>query len=392
MQTLQTIYKELLSTIDTKFVRYMYSRIAWNSKLNVILGARGVGKTTMMLQHILMSGEQSSSLYILADNPYFTTHTLYDTAYDFVKNGGRHLYIDEIHKYSGWSREVKMMYDVLRKDLQVTVSGSSMIDMIRGLEADLSRRALAYRMEGLSFREYLNLSHKAKIEPYTLEAVLDGQVSLPRELGRPLPLFNEYLRRGYYPFFNCEDYLSRFDNVVLQTLEVDIPRQTNMTLSTALKLKKLMSVVAQSTPFKPNFSHLGRVLEMNRTHVADMIAYMERAGLLRQLREDEDIMDQFAKVEKVYLANSNLCYALCDSEPDRGTLRETFFFSQMAVGHKVSASPVADFIVDGHTFEVGGRNKKKKQIASLQDAFVVKDDIEYAYQNIIPLWMFGLTY
>lgn len=392
MQTLQTTSNEMLSRVDTKFIRYMYDRVEWDTELNMILGARGVGKTTMMLQHIVLQREQGASLYVLADNPYFTTHTLYDTAYEFVKQGGKHLYIDEVHKYPGWSREVKMMYDILRHDLQVTVSGSSMIDMIRGLEVDLSRRALAYRMEGLSFREYLCMSKKIKMEPYPLEAVLGGQAFLPHDLGRPLPLFDEYLRRGYYPFFDSKHFLDRFNNVVLQTLEVDIPRQTNMSLATALKLKKLMAVVAQSTPFKPNFSNLGRTLEMNRTNVADLMAYMERAGLLRQLREDNDIMDQFAKVEKVYLANTNLCYALCDREPDRGTLRETFFFSQMAVDHRVAASPVADFIVDGHTFEVGGRNKKKRQIADVQDAFVVKDDIEYAYQNIIPLWMFGLTY
>ena len=182
------------------------------------------------------------------------------------------------------------------------------------------------------------------------------------------------------------------DTVVSMTLDVDIPREANMTLSTARKLKKLMSVLAQSTPFKPNFSNIGRVLEVNRTTASDMIAFIERAGLLRMLREDDDIMDQFSKVEKVYLANTNLCHALCDNEPDKGTLRETFFFSQMAVMHKVAASRAGDFVVDGHTFEVGGRNKKKKQIAEIADSYVVRDDTEYVYENIIPLWMFGLNY
>ena len=391
MKLLYDTYRVFLEMVDTTFVRYLYNRINWNVRLNMIIGARGVGKTTMMLQHIIKCGEQETSLYVLADNPYFTTHTLYDTAYNFYKQGGKHLYIDEIHKYPGWSREVKMIHDALA-DMQVTVSGSSMIDLIHGLEVDLSRRAIPYKMEGLSFREYLNFAYKIHIEPYTLDEILNGRVQLPRSLGRPLPLFSDYLRRGYYPFFNMGEYICRLDNVVSQTLEVDIPQQTNMTLATARKLKKLMSVVAQSTPFKPNFSNLGRVIEVTRTTAADLLAYMERAGLLRQLREADDIMDQFAKVEKVYLANTNLCFNLCDDIPDTGTLRETFFFSQMAVNHRVVASPVSDFIIDGHTFEVGGRNKKRKQVAALDDAYLVKDDIEYPYQRTLPLYMFGMNY
>lgn len=392
MEILKMIYNELLTKTNTKFVRYLYNKLPWDDALLMILGARGVGKTTMMLQHIILSKEQASSLYVMADNPYFSTHSLFDTASDFVKMGGKHLYIDEIHKYLGWARELKMIYDVYHTDLKVTVSGSSMIDIIHGLEVDLSRRALPFKMEGMSFREYLNMSRGAGLSPVKLEDILADRVVWPRELGRPLPLFDEYLRRGYYPFYDSNSYLQRFDSVVSQTLEVDIPHQANLTVSTARKLKKLMSVIAQSTPFKPNYASLGRTLEMNRTTVADIMSYIERAGLLRLLREDDDIMDQFTKVEKVYLANSNLCYALCDSQPDRGSLRETFFFSQMAVNHKVSASPVSDFIVDGYTFEVGGRNKTRKQIANVEKSYVVKDDTEYVYQNNIPLWMFGLNY
>lgn len=391
MKVLYDIYNQVLDSVSTTFRRYLYDKINWDAELNMILGCRGVGKTTMMLQHIILAGEQRSSLYVSAENPYFSTHTLYDTAYEFYKQGGKHLYIDEVHKYQGWSREVKMMHDVLR-DMRVTVSGSSMIDLIHGLEVDLSRRALPYKLEGMSFREYLVFAYGAKMEPYSLEDILEGRAMLPRDLGRPLPLFNEYLRRGYFPFFQKKEYMLLLDNVVSQTLDTDIPQQANLTLSTAKKLKKLMSVVAQSTPFKPNFSSLGRVLEMNRTTVADMLVYMEQAGLLRQLREDDDIMGRFAKVEKVYLNNTNLCYALCEDDPDRGMLRETFFFAQMAVNHNVAASPVSDFIVDGHTFEVGGRNKKRKQVADVADAYVVKDDIEYPYLRTIPLYMFGLNY
>lgn len=391
MDKLYSSYNNAITRTDTHFVRYLHDKIHWNNELNLILGCRGVGKTTLMLQHIKLSKEQDCSLYVTADNPYFSAHTLLEIAETFYKNGGKHLYIDEVHKYPGWSREVKMMHDTL-DGLHVVLSGSSMIDLIRGLEVDLSRRAIPYRLESMSFREYLNFTQKTDIPAYSLDDILDHKVDILDAVRHPLPLFADYLKIGCYPFCGKNDFMIRLDNVVSQTLDVDIPQQINLNISSARKLKKLMYVIAQSTPFKPNFSNLGRTLESDRRTVADMLVYMERAGLLRQLREADDIMDQFTKVEKIYLNNTNLCYSLCDNEPDLGTLRETFFFSQMGVSHRVSASPVSDFIVDGHTFEVGGKNKKRKQIADVKDAYVVKDDIEFAYMKTIPLWMFGLNY
>ena len=391
MEKLYLSYNDAITRTDTHFVRYLHDNIHWDNELNLILGCRGVGKTTLMLQHIKLSKEQGSSLYVTADNPYFSAHTLLEIAETFYKNGGKHLYIDEVHKYPGWSREVKMMHDTL-DGLHVVLSGSSMIDLIRGLEVDLSRRAIPYRLESMSFREYLNFTQKTDIPTYSLDDILDHKVDILDAVRHPLPLFADYLKRGCYPFCGKNDFMIRLDNVVSQTLDVDIPQQINLSISSARKLKKLMYVIAQSTPFKTNLSNLGRTLESDRRTVADMLVYMERAGLLRQLREADDIMDQFTKVEKIYLNNTNLCYSLCENEPDIGMLRETFFFSQMGVNHRVSASPVSDFIVDGHTFEVGGKNKKRKQIAELKDAYVVKDDIEFAYMKTIPLWMFGLNY
>lgn len=391
MDKLLSYYHDVLKKTNTEFVRYLHKKINWESELNVILGCRGVGKTTLMLQHIKLVKEERDSLYIAADSPYFAAHKLIDIAEQFYRKGGKHLYIDEVHRYPGWSREVKFIHDTF-DGLQLTLSGSSMIDLIRGLEVDLSRRAVPYKLSEMSFREYLLLAHKLEVPVYTLDEVLEGKVDILDIVRHPLEAFDEYLRQGAYPFFRKGDFQTRLDGVVSQTLDVDIPNQTNISISTSQKLKRLMYVVAQSTPFKPNLSNIGRTLELDRRTVADMLASMERAGLLRLLRENDDIMDQFTKIEKVYLSNTNLSYALCDTQPDRGTLRETFFFSQMDVAHKVSASPASDFVVDGHTFEVGGRNKKRKQIADIADAYVVKDDVEYAFENIIPLWMFGLTY
>ncbi len=391
MDKLYSIYNTLLAGIDTHFIRYLHNRIDWSLQLNIVLGCRGVGKTTLLLQHIKLAKEQASSLYVSADNPYFSTHTLYDTADTFYKQGGRHIYIDEVHKYPHWSSEVKMMHDIF-PELKITLSGSSMIDLIKGLKVDLSRRAIPYKMEGLSFREYLNYTLHTSIPSFTLSDILQGQAILPETIQHPLPLFADYLQHGYYPFFTQKEYLTRLDNTVAQTLDVDIPQQTNMSIATARKLKKLLYVVAQSTPFKPNLSQLGRTLEADRSTVADMLAYMERAGLIRQLRTDDNGMNIFSKTEKIYLNNTNLCYALCDGKPDIGNLRETTFLSSMSVNHTVTASPVSDFLVDGFTFEVGGRNKTRKQVANIKNAYIVKDDIEHAYLHTIPLWMFGLNY
>lgn len=392
MQKLYNTYHELLGMTDTTFVRYLHNRIHWDVALNLILGCRGVGKTTMMLQHILLNNEEDESLYISADHPYLTSTSLMDIAEYFYHHGGKHLYIDEVHKYPGWAREVKTIYDTYHTRLQLTLSGSSMIDIIRGIEVDLSRRALSYTLEPMSFREYLNFSLGTDIKPFSLDQILAGKAELPPNVEYPLQEFENYLHIGNYPFFMMKDASRRLDIVVSQTLDVDIPQQTNISIATARKLKKLMYVIAQSTPFKPNISHLGRTLEMDRSTVADMLVYMEEAGLLRGLRENDDIMDRFTKIEKIYLNNPNLCYSLCDVEPDKGSLRETFFFAQMAVDHIVAASPVSDFLIENHTFEVGGRNKKKKQIADISDAYIVKDDILYAHNNTIPLWAFGLNY
>lgn len=391
MEMLYDLYAKKLKTVTTDFVRYLYEKINWDSQLIVIMGARGVGKTTMVLQHILMTDTKKESLYIAADNTYFAAHTLYDTATQFAQQGGKVLYIDEIHKYQNWSKEVKMMYDYL-PDLKVVITGSSILELIKGTDADLSRRAIRYTLEGLSFREYLNFSLGLNIPTYTLDQIIEGKVELPDEVKYPLAHFKEYLNKGYFPFFKQDDYYQRLENVINQTMEVDIPAYAKMNISTARKLKQLLYVVSRSVPFKPNFAEIGRAISTDRGTVADYMVYMEKSKLIRQLNFAPDGMELVQKVDKIYLGNPCFIYALADGNPEIGNIRETFFYCALCVNNKVTASPVADFLVGGHTFEVGGKSKKQKQIKGTEDAFVVKDDIENAYLNILPLWSFGFNY
>lgn len=391
MEQLFELYYDKLRRTTVDFVRYLHSEINWNSRLVVIVGARGVGKTTMMMQHIKLTNSRDKSLYISADNTYFSTNSLFSAASAFYKNGGEVLYIDEAHKYRDWAGEVKMMYDYL-PDLRVIVSGSSILDIIRGTDADLSRRAIPYTLEGLSFREYLNFRLGLEIKPFSLDEIISGKAVLPEAVSHPLKYFKDYLSHGYFPFFNQDDYLTRLENVIGQTMEVDIPSSARMNISTAHKLKKLLYVISTSVPFKPNFSEIGRAISADRSTVADYMVYMEKAKLIRLLNMASGGMSLVEKVEKVYLGNTNLIYALSDGAPEVGNVRETFFLSAMSLRNKVMASPVSDFLIGGHTFEVGGKSKTRKQIADISDAFVVKDDIEYAYMNTLPLWSFGLNY
>lgn len=391
METLQRTYRTLLSLTDTSHVRFIHDQVEWDSRLIAILGSRGVGKTTMLLQHILLSGQQDESLFVMADDLYFTSHRLIDLAWRFYQMGGKHLYIDEIHKYKGWSTEIKNIYDQL-PTLQVIYTGSSILDLNKG-GGDLSRRKVEYRMPGLSFREYLNMRMGWNLPVYTLADILQGKVTLPPD-ARPLALFNDYMRQGYYPFFKEPGYTIRLRSVVQRMVEEDIPTYAEMNTASASKLKKLLYILAQSVPFKPNYSKLERDLNISRNTLPSYIEYLEKSELINLLREKADGIKLLEKVEKVYLNNPNISYALSETVPNEGTLRETIFFAWMRVSEFITSSKVSDFTVGDYTFEVGGRRKGQQQISSVAPGygFIVKDDIEYAYENQIPLWMFGFIY
>lgn len=378
-----------LNGVKSSFHRYVYDQINWDNRMLGLVGPRGVGKTTLFLQRIKEKHDLSNTLYVSVEHLYFANHTLVDTAERFYKNGGLYLFVDEVHKYEGWSRELKLIYDSF-PDLHVYFTGSSALDIERG-EADLSRRAPKYLMQGLSFREYLAIERGADVPVFTLEQILNHEESLPG-VQHPLPLFAEYLRRGYYPFGSDTDFAIELNQVITRTLEVDIPQFANMTIATGRKLKRLMAVVSTLVPFKPNFVSLASQIQASRNNVEDYLAYMEKAGMIAQLRADAKGMGLLGKVEKVYLDNTNILYALSDGREDVGTVRETFFFNQARVRCDVRSSAISDFQIDGITFEVGGKSKGKDQLKGAERGVVVKDDIEYGYGSVVPLWAFGLMY
>jgi predicted AAA+ superfamily ATPase len=390
MESLNRKFKSLLPLISLDFKRYLYSDIAWSDRMIGIVGARGVGKTTMILQYIKENLDVNETLYVSADDIYFAGHTLLDLADNFSKNRGKYLFIDEIHKYSGWSQSLKSIYDYFPQ-MKVVFTGSSILDILKG-SADLSRRALIFKMQGLSFREYLFFFHKIAVNTCSLEDIINHRTD-EFSIHHPLPLFKDYLQRGYYPF-GIDDamFLFRLNQIIVQTLETDIPFYANLNVSTGRKLGKLLKIVSKSVPFKPNFTKIAAMLESSRNIIYDYCCYMEQAGLLMQLRDRGEGIGQLGKVDKIYLDNTNLIMALAEEQSDKGNLRETFFFNQMKVKNEVYRSEKGDFNINNLTFEVGGKSKTQKQIEGLKNAFVVKDDIEYGYQNILPLWAFGLNY
>lgn len=389
METLYQYSNKLISDVNLAFVRYAYTSINWNNRMIGLIGPRGVGKTTLLLQYIKNNLPLKETLYVTTEDFYFASNRLLDLADEFVKWGGKYLFIDEIHKYPDWSKELKLLYDY-HPSLKVVFSGSSILDIKKG-SADLSRRAVMYAMQGLSFREYLVFAHGYQIRPYTLEELLDNKLEL-KEIPHPLPLFQEYLQKGYYPYSAEEDYHVKLKQVVNQTLEVDIPTFANMNVSTGRRLKQLMAIVAESVPFKPNMSKIAELLTISRNNVGDYLLYMEEAGMIMQLRASTEGIRALGKVEKVYLENPNLVHTLANNYGDKGNLRETFFLNQLQVNHSVTSSTVADFRVNGLDFEVGGKNKGSKQLKQSTKGYIVKDDIESGYLNTIPLWNFGFLY
>lgn len=384
---LYEVMRQRMRNVPDGFFRYIYHELPDEARMLGLTGPRGVGKSTLLFQKIKEYG--ADSLYVDADDIYFSTHRLVELADVFVKSGGKFLAIDEVHKYEGWSRELKQIYDNYPK-LRIIFTGSSVLDIKRG-ESDLSRRALMYHMQGLSFREYLELFHNVRTPVVTLAAILGHEVELP-EVEHPLPLFGEYLRKGYFPFSSEPGFGLRLNQIINQTVETDIPLYAGMTASTARKLKKLMGVLSRLAPYKPSIENLAQEIGVSKNNLPEYLVMLEKAGMISLLRDDTSGIRVLGKIEKLYIDNTNFMYAMAGTDTNVGNVRETFFLNQMRVRHDVMASRISDFRIEDYTFEVGGRNKGSRQLKNAEKGIVVKDDIEFGSGVTVPLWHFGLTY
>lgn len=386
MEALIQINEQLLDSTDLTFKRYLYFTINWNNRLIAITGARGVGKTTIMLQYIKENQSRQKMIYVSAEHLYFSLHTLLDFADEFYKFGGKMIFIDEIHQYPNWAREIKVIYDSYPK-LKIVFSGSSILEINKG-NADLSRRVVPYILHGMSFREYLQLTTEQNFRVLKFKEVLEGE-KIKLEL--PLVKFKSYLKQGYYPFMLENDYAVRLNGIINKVIEIDLVKFFDLKPHTGEKLKRLLSLIAQSVPFKPNMVKLSELIDVSRTLLPEYFNYLEKVGLIRQVNSFGKSLRSLGKADKVYLHNTNLNYAL-GQNPETGNIRETFFISQLAVLYDLYIPPAGDFIVEGNVFEIGGKNKTATQLKGIKKSYVVKDEIEYAAGNTIPLWHFGFLY
>ena len=376
--------------------RYLYDDIDWNSRLIGLSGARGVGKTTLLLQKICESGvERNASLYVSLDSVWLDAKEIYLLAEHHVQHGGTRLVMDEVHYVKDWQRIIKNIYDDF-KELKIAYTGSSLL-RLKARQGDLSRRQVGYELPGLSFREFLKFEGLMDWSPVPLEDILSGHVAIAREIARKvkiLPQFERYFKSGYYPFYleGTVKYEERIRQVVNQTLDSDWPSVEDITPETIRKARKMLRILAALPPQTPKMNRLYAELDTERQHGLKILYALERAGLLNLLASDFDALDNLSSPEKIYCENTNLMYALT-SDADIGTAREAFFVNQVSNGHVLTYPKKGDFMVDDRwLFEVGGRGKGFAQIKDMPDSYVVNDGVEVGIGKKIPLWLFGFLY
>ena len=386
-----------INKVNTIFKRYLYDKIDWSDRLIIIKGARGVGKTTLMLQHINETfGNTEHILYTSLDDIWFADNTIVSLADQFVKMGGTHLFLDEVHKYPNWAREIKNIYDDYA-ELNLILTSSSALQIIQG-KADLSRRAVIYQFNEMSIREYLMLHYEINIPVISIKNLLAGHIQTALEIRKtikPVRIFKEFLQYGAYPYSieNKNNYHQRLINTVLLTIETDLPAILNIDYSSVVKLKRLIYVIASSAPFKPNISELSKKIGVSRDTLLRYLHYLEDAHLINLLKTEKSGMSYFAKPDKIYINSPDMLYAIGNDKVNTGTLRESFFFNQLKTVKKLYYTPAGDFNVNNECIiEIGGKNKTNKQIKSISNSYLAKDDIEIGYNNTIPLWLFGFLY
>ena len=398
MKELFKRHAALVESVSVEFKRYLAFELPWHEQLVGIKGPRGVGKTTLLLQYIKKTygSTNSNALYISLDDLYFTEYKLIDLADEFVAKGGQHLFVDEVHKYPTWVIELKKIYDY-HPNLKVVFTGSSLLEILSS-RGDLSRRALIYDMQGLSFREFILFKYKKSSAVLSLNDIINKHSKIALELAqdiKPLQYFEEYLQIGYFPFYESNKvlYYKRLLEVLNMIIDIELPNLRKVDVSNLRKIKKLLYVISRSVPFKPNISSLANKIDVARNSLLEYFYGLNEAKIIKTIHKDSFGVSLLQKPDKVYLENTNLIYALSENEPNIGNLRETFFLNQLSAKFSVTYPDKGDFLInDKYLFEVGGKNKTKKQIAGIKNAFIAADNIEYGYENQIPLWLFGFIY
>ena len=397
MDPLLQYQDNLLRSVNNSFRRYLHRIINWDQRMIGIKGPRGAGKTTLMLQHLKFDLKEraSQALYVTADHTWFYNHTLLDTAMDWYKQGGRLMFIDEVHKYPQWSRELKNIYDGL-PEMRVIFSASSALDIYRG-EADLSRRVISYLLAGLSFREYLTFTQGIEFDPISLSDIHSGHREISMavlEKLQPLPAFNKYLKNGYLPIIaeGEAEYLPRLEQVINAIVDTDLAYIAHYNAGTAVKVKRLLGVIAESAPFKPNMSALAHKMDLHRASIYEYVYQLRDARLLNILSAAGKGVSRLQKPDKIFLENTNFAYAI-NPNPDKGNIRETFLLNQLQnTGLEVFAPVEGDFLTSGILIEVGGKSKDAKQVKAADSYLVAADDIELGFGTKVPLWLFGFLY
>lgn len=382
------------------FIRSIDKKINWNSRLIGIKGARGCGKTTLLLQHLKNNHmdlvSSGKALFVSLDNIWFAKNSLLDLADAFSKNGGKILYLDEVHKCENWSIYIKNIYDDY-PELQVVFTGSSLLQILDA-RADLSRRTVMYKMQGLSFREFLNIKTKNDFQELPLDEILINHTSHAFDICskiKPFEYFSEYLKTGYYPFFTegIDTYYMKLEETINMILEVELPLLRKIDIAYVPKLKKLLAIIAESSPFMLNTSKMAGAMEINRTTLLSYLKNLTDAKLIESLYKDLKGISSLQKPDKIFLENTNLMYLYQGKNVDEGNIRETFLVNQLIYNQTVEFSEVSDFLINNkYTIECGGRSKTGEQIKTCDNAFIAADGIEIGTGSKIPLWLFGFLY